>query len=238
MTETLRQEAEKILSREPVWYADMLQSLKRGLGQAVYAKENTVLIQEAREGFYRLCTDGVQAGLQAFENRPAPFLAVMRGEGVEEIAARLGLQVGQPCCQGVYLGTEPLIWSMEGLEIGPMTAEEVPQAAQAYEAAEYLKEQAEQGHMFSARMHGVFAGFIGFHGDGSTGLLEVFPPFRRRGIAQCLEKYMINLCLERGWMSYGHIYTDNAPSFALQESLGLTVDKQHVLYWCGKGDWE
>lgn len=81
-------------------------------------------------------------------------------------------------------------------------------------------------------MEGVFAGFIGFHDDGSTGLLEVLPPYRRRGIAQCLEKFMINFCLERGWTSYGQIYTDNDASFALQGSLGITVDREHTLSWC------
>lgn len=235
MTEALRQQAKQVFSRTPIWHMDMKESLNRGQGQVVYAQGNTVLVQEKDEpGFYRLTTDSAEEGLKAFAGQPEPFLVVMRGNGVEEIAQKLGFSLDNPCCQGAYLGTEKMEWSMEGLEIGVMTAEEVPLAASVYEAGEYLSEQAEKGLLFSARLHGQFAGFIGFHGDGSTGLLEVLPEFRRRGIGQCLEKYMINVCLDRGWINYGHIYTDNAASFALQESLGLTVDKEHVLYWAGK----
>ena len=43
---------------------------------------------------------------------------------------------------------------------------------------------------------------------------------------------MINFCLERGGTSYGQIYTDNDASFALQGSLGITVDREHTLSWC------
>lgn len=241
MTEALRKQAERVFSKTPIWHMDMKESLNRGQGRVVYAQGSTVLIQEVQEyhgqqqtGFYRLTTDSADHGLAAFEGLPTPLLVVMRGNGVEEIAQKLGFSMDNPCCQGAYLGTEKLSWSLDGLEIGAMRPEEVPLAASIYEEGEYLSEQAEKGQLFSARLHGHFAGFIGFHGDGSTGLLEVLPEFRRRGIGQCLEKYMVNLCLDRGWVNYGHIYTDNAASFALQESLGLTVDREHVLYWAGK----
>lgn len=241
MTEALRKKAQEILSREPVWCVDMTEALKRGRGKVVYADGGTVLIQEVQEyqgqqepRFYRLLADSAESGLAAFAGQPEPLLAVIRGEGVEEIAQKLGLSLDSPCCQGAYLGTEPLPYHMEGLEIGPMVAEEIPLAEEVYEAGDYIRELFEKQQVFSARLEGTFAGFIGFHSDGSTGLLEVLPEFRRRGIGQCLEKYMVNLCLQRGWVNYGHIYTDNAPSFALQESLGLTVDKEHMLYWAGR----
>lgn len=241
MTEALRQRAQEILSQHPVWCVDMTESIKRGLGQVVYAQGGTVLIREAQEyqekqepGFYRLLAGSAEEGLEAFFGQPEPLLAVIRGEGVEEIARKLGLSLDNPCCQGAYLGISPLPYYMEGLEIGLIREEEVPLAEELYEAGEYIRELVQKEQVFAARLHGRFAGFIGFHSDGSTGLLEVLPEFRRRGIGQCLEKYMVNLCLQRGWVNYGHIYTDNAPSFALQESLGLTVDREHVLYWAGK----
>lgn len=240
MTEALRKQAEQVFSQTPIWHMDMKESLNRGQGRVVYAQGSTVLIQEVQEyhgqqqtGFYRLTTDSADHGLAAFEGLPTPLLVVMRGNGVEEIAQKLGFSMDNPCCQGAYLGTQKLSWNLDGLEIGVIKPEEVPLAASIYEEGEYLSEQAKKGQLFSARLNGQFAGFIGFHGDGSTGLLEVLPEFRRRGIGQCLEKYMVNLCLDRGWVNYGHIYTDNAASFALQESLGLTVDREHVLYWAG-----
>ena len=149
------------------------------------------------------------------------------------LAEHFGLETGEACCQGAYMDRDLLAWSLPGLTIGPMAEEEIPLAGEVYHGrTDYVRERAEAGELFSARMEGVFAGFIGFHDDGSTGLLEVLPPYRRRGIAQCLEKFMINFCLERGWTSYGQIYTDNDASFALQGSLGITVDREHTLSWC------
>lgn len=227
--------AQGILGRYPLWYMDMSESLKRGAMEIVYAQGNTLLLQAPNEpDFYRLAAEDYEMGLWAFRGLPVPRCVVARGRDTARmLAEHFGLETGEACCQGAYLDRDLLAWSLPGLTIGPMAEEEIPLAGEVYHGrTDYVRERAEAGELFSARMEGVFAGFIGFHDDGSTGLLEVLPPYRRRGIAQCLEKFMINFCLERGWTSYGQIYTDNDASFALQGSLGITVDREHTLSWC------
>lgn len=73
-------------------------------------------------------------------------------------------------------------------------------------------------------------GYIGFHEEGSIGMLEVFPEYQRRGIGMALETYIMNLTLERGWIPYGQIIVGNDNSMLLQKKMGLCVSKEQ-LFW-------
>ena len=88
----------------------------------------------------------------------------------------------------------------------------------------------EKGDVLAAYRDGEIAGFIGFHGDGSGGMLEVLPKFRRLGIGSALEIALHNLALSRGWTPYGQIYTTNNASRKLQERLGMVVS-DNELFW-------
>lgn len=84
--------------------------------------------------------------------------------------------------------------------------------------------------VFGAIADGKLAGFIGRHGDGSMGMLEVFEPFRRRGIAAMLEKFLMTYVMTFGRTPKCDVYTDNAASMALQSKLGLTKGCGYT-YW-------
>ena len=77
---------------------------------------------------------------------------------------------------------------------------------------------------------GVLAGFAGFHDEGSIGLLEVLPEYRRRGLGEALLCAAVRLALERGQYAFGQVFTDNRPSLALQRKVGMTVSED-ILYW-------
>ena len=76
-------------------------------------------------------------------------------------------------------------------------------------------------------------GFIGFHDEGSMGLLYVDEAYRHQGVAASLESYLINRQLEWGWVPYGQIAVDNEPSKKLQEKLGLYLSSGTV-WWLEK----
>ena len=76
--------------------------------------------------------------------------------------------------------------------------------------------------VFGAIVDGKLAGFIGRHNDGSMGMLEVFDTFRRRGIGQELEKFLIGYIMTFMRVPHCDVYLDNPASLALQEKLGLT----------------
>ena len=54
-------------------------------------------------------------------------------------------------------------------------------------------------------------------------MLEVYEEYRRRGIAESLEAYMINYHLSKGYLPYGDVIAANSPSFNLQRKLGLKI---------------
>ena len=61
-------------------------------------------------------------------------------------------------------------------------------------------------------------------------MLEVAEEFRRRGIGEALEKHLINRMLERGWVPFCQVFTDNEASVRLQEKLKLRIGREKV-YW-------
>lgn len=77
---------------------------------------------------------------------------------------------------------------------------------------------------------GELAGFIGMHNEGSLGMLEVLPPFRRQGVAAALEADAVNRLLQKGFTPYAHIIEGNGASIQLQEKLGLCFAREKV-YW-------
>ena len=76
--------------------------------------------------------------------------------------------------------------------------------------------------VFGAIVDGKLAGFIGRHGDGSMGMLEVFDDFRRRGIGAALERFLIGYVMTFMRTPHCDVYIDNAASLALQQKIGLT----------------
>jgi ribosomal protein S18 acetylase RimI-like enzyme len=81
-----------------------------------------------------------------------------------------------------------------------------------------------------ALVHGELAGFAGEHEEGSLGMLEVLPQYRRRHIGKALATYIINWSLERGQIPYSQAKSDNTASLALQDQLGTCCAKGQ-LYW-------
>ena len=84
--------------------------------------------------------------------------------------------------------------------------------------------------MLGAFVDGTPAGFAGFHIEGAIGMLEVLSPYRRRGIGEALLRGVVSLALSGGQYAYGQVFTDNAPSLALQRKAGMVVS-QEILFW-------
>ena len=230
------QAAVRFLEREYLWHVDMLEAIKRGRGEVAYFEGSTVLVRrnEAPD-FYLLTSDSPAAAAAAFAGRPAPKVVVARGPGVAEMLRdRFCLQLSDYCSNVAYLKQERLAWDCPGLVIRPFRVEELPAFLAHYDIEDEAEARAhiEKGELFAAEYEGKLAGFMGLHADGSMGLLEVFPEYRKLGIGRAIEKFFINFCLDRGWVPYGQVFCDNEASFSLQTNLGMSVDRTRQLCWC------
>lgn len=137
------------------------------------------------------------------------------------------------CHQAVYQKTEKIPYTLpEDYAIRPLDASHLPFVYAHYDVVhdmEYLSWRIENG------MYGVFfgdeiVGFIGTHGEGSMGMLEILPAHRRHGLAFCLEAHLINHLLEEGRTPYCQIEIHNDASLALQHRLGLTVSDRELTW--------
>ncbi len=85
--------------------------------------------------------------------------------------------------------------------------------------------------IFGAIVDGKLVGFMGRHGDGNMGMLEVFDGYRRRGIGAALERFMINYVMTFGRVPVCDVHIENAASLALQRKLGMTAGRAYT-FWC------
>lgn len=96
-----------------------------------------------------------------------------------------------------------------------------------------LASDLEKGNVFGLFIKGELAGFIGFHPEGSMGMLHVFDAYRRQGLGEKLERYDILTALSRNMIPYCHVFFSNAASLALQRKLGLSEGEKPV-WWLWK----
>lgn len=165
--------------------------------------------------------------------------------GIRGDACLLGAPEGlaeNPCITYAYLDTmPPLPDIISGVEIKRLAPSLAPTVLNAYHnpgggyTVERIADIMRTKGIFGAIANGKLAGFIGRHGDGSMGMLEVFEPFRRRGIAAALEKFLITYVMTFGRTPVCDVFTDNPASMALQQKLGLTKGVGFT-YWISRDE--
>ncbi|MCH5163332.1 MAG: GNAT family N-acetyltransferase [Clostridiales bacterium] len=168
-------------------------------------------------------------------NSAADFKACAEIYGIKKNACVLGMPLEEvkklggevdACKTFAYFNDLPPV--VEGLDIKRLAHTLCGVVAENYvshcyklseqEAAEIMKDKG----VFGAFVDSSLAGFIGRHSDGSMGMLTVFDGYKRRGIGGKLEAFMINYVMTLGRVPFCDVYTDNDPSLALQQKLGMT----------------
>ena len=84
---------------------------------------------------------------------------------------------------------------------------------------EYIKELIRRKQLWGIFEDGALAGFIGQHFEGSMGLLEVLPQYRKQGYGKILEAFMIRHVLGQGRTPFCQVFDGNTASARLQERL-------------------
>lgn len=175
------------------------------------------------------CAD-VETALTLLDGRRFPLLSIHQAELESPLCRELGMETWMRCRQAVYLRKEPPAVTEE--DIRPLSEEHLDflQANYRHEDSEYLAWLLERRALFGAFRDGKLVGFIGKHAEGSMGLLEVLPAWRRQGVGERLERFLIARELEQGNLPYCHVFTDNHVSLALQRKLGLTLAEGSVIW--------
>ena len=225
------------LERDKTIRIDMIEAIRRKTATVKYAGPDAVLLK-TDSGFYLLAGDTVEACERALDAADDTFYAfVAHNEASREAVQKRYPKLDHlsPCRQAYWPKTDP-IPVPDVCKIKPFPLEQVPLLVSVYDPdadPAFYEERVRNGDMLAAYRDGKIAGFIGFHEDGSGGMLEVLPEFRRLGIGTALEIGLQNLALSRGWTPYGQIRVENEASLKLQERLGMAVSDPNgsILYW-------
>lgn len=234
-----------LFDRDPVRYLDMSEAVRRGIGTVLYASPTAALVdipgpeQPDSSHTCLMCCAGMEDARRLCILLPANgslLIAAHEEFCIPLLQERFGVDffLDGVSYQAAYLRTRPPQIPDCGLAIRQLEVGDLPQVADNYklEGEDYLRSLLEQGQLFGGFLEGDMVGFAGRHAEGSIGLLEIFPPYRRRGFASVLEGHMINLELSLGHVPFGQVLTDNAPSLALQRSLGMTLSAGTLCWLC------
>ena len=230
---------QSVFDRDPVLYLDMTEPVRRGTGQVLYAAPEGAVVAVSNcddDGIiYTLFAQNeAMADLQCRQIPGKPeFVATHEALSFPVVQRHFGYRSMTPCWQVGYLDQAPLpLPNNSPFQVRPLTPAQLPLVAAHYHLTGpgYLAQRVACGAMYGAFDGEDLAGFIGLHPEGTVGLLEVLPQYRRRGVATLLQSYLTDLELSRGHVPYGQVFDGNTPSLALQRSLGYQCSAG-PMYW-------
>ena len=223
------------LEEDFAYHADMLDAFLEDGTEVIYSEDDGVMLRIGKHGPYAISAkteEAMEKMAKLIEEkrymavvRPFKFLPKLfeiKGKPVEVM----------PCYQAAYKGKEPVPeYEVPGIEIKPLTEENLSFVCKNYDDDEdYIKSRIEYGMLGAFDERGNCAGFIGFHGEGSMGLLKVLPEYQRRGIGIALEAKNLNRRLSEGRIPFGHVVVGNEKSKGLQNKIGMEFSEKIVTW--------
>lgn len=189
---SLNETALACLNRNRLLYLNMLEVLRRGSAELLWAGEGGVLLYDRGSGAYML-TARDRAALDGMLPLLPADCDLLVGHDLwyrDELAGRFGLWKEELCVQAAWMAPEPPEAPAFGGELRLLGEEWAPYVCEHYSKSdigglEHIRQAIGAG-MLGAFVDGTLAGFAGFHGEGSIGLLEVLPAYRRRGLGEAL----------------------------------------------------
>ena len=163
--------------------APLLAALRRGTGEILAGGEESALLREA-SGVYMLSATSREAAEEVLEALPACTTLVACQADLADIPARkYGLVSGGNCYQAVYTGG-PLPLD-DVLTFHAPNEEELDIIDATYDLDDRagLAKLRDRGMLFAGFAGEEFVGYVGRHREGSVGLLNVFPQYRRKATA-------------------------------------------------------
>lgn len=227
--------AQACLGRDKLRYMDMLEPLRRGSVDVLHAWDDGVLLHDTGCGGWFTAANSTDALERMLDLLPAgtELFVGHEPEHKERVAERLGLRDGHTCYQAAWMGKAlpPLPVDAPPLtRLGAEWAEFVHEHySHSFADVEYMRGALERG-MLGVFVDDKLAGYIGTHDEGTMGMLEVLPAYRRRGLGELLTLGAIRQALDEGRYAFDQVIEGNEASFALQRKIGMEIcDKP--MYW-------
>lgn len=230
-------EAEKMLYKKYLVNVNILECLRRESAEVLFDLKEGILIRDKKSDIYMVSTEDKEISEKIIELIP---------ENAELILANQKFyceKIKRKCNLKDIMGTYHSVWEKEKFvevpefegKIKILSIEEFDMVAENYSSIDlvgrdYIKDRLETGNMLGAFIDDKLCGFIGYHNEGSIGLLEVFPSYRKMGIGSILQGTAVNEAIKRGMIPFGEVKENNYKSLNLQKKLGFSIAKEKI-YW-------
>lgn len=223
--------SENFIKKDRALHADMLAALAEDRAEILYDSETTLLLREINSGVCFLSSEQpteTEPLLQTLYEKNS--FVVLHGTALVPVAKKLGFEIDPPCRQVLYEGAPLCAEGELTIQHPKETDFALVKATYNLSGEERLRQDFDRPDFLGGYLDGKMVCFIGLHSEGSMGILEVLPEYRRRGYAQQIYCTLINNQLQKGRLPYAQIYIDNQNSLNLQKKLGFTFSGQ-TLQW-------
>jgi len=226
--------AQKYLSNDRLLHMDMIEAIRLKEADILYAGEDGVLIYQIPGGIYMLSAaseDSTRRISALIKN--AQLIVLHQPYLKNELMERFSLTKTMVCHQAAYMKDVPVQFSQEQADIRPLQMDDFPVVLAHYSSLpdpDYIKSRIAAG-MLGIYVDNQLAGFIGTHPEGTIGMLEILPEFRRRGLAFVLESAMMKRQQSLGRLPFAQIIAGNEASIALHEKLGMEMTEDAPVWW-------
>lgn len=232
----ITEKAKEYLIKDILTNCGLLQVINRGSAEILQADNTGVLLFDNIGEAHMLSALYTEDTVKWFNNLNCDLVFLTERAFIPYLRSLYGFNNLLECHQFVYTDKKPLMYEKR-LDIGTPTDEEMKIIRQYYNklSDNELMKIRSLGNLYSAReatqsAQGSMIGFVGSHLEGSMGLLEILPEYRRLGYGTELECFIINNFLEKGLIPFCQVEINNDKSMKLQNKLNLTKASGNV-YW-------
>lgn len=232
----MRKTALQYLQQNIPLHISFIEPLRLGRAEVLAAGPDGVFLRH-KTGQFLLSADDSKAAEKLF----LPYLPEIRdiivcGKNLSgTLCEKYGWKMDTPCYQAVYEKKTPLPVSGDIRQLGMEYFDAVLDGYSLFRSPEYVENRLKAGVIYGAFVEDKLAGFVGEHREGSMGMLEVFPEFRRMGLGAALESFQINRFLKEGRIPYDQVILGNEKSMALQKKLGMTISGDTINWLVAEG---
>ena len=203
--------------------ADIFQLLKRDLGKIIYKSKNGIVAVTNDNDLVLTSLKNYNELNEVLKkhNISPKTITVKEDSLYQEILNNLNVYRSLPCSQWVYQKLKAPKYKKSDIRVlDESFIDVILEHYKLVSDKEYIVDRVKNKMIFGIFENNELAGFIGIHSEGSIGMLEIFPQFRRKGYGYILEAFAIEQLLDKGYLPYCHVVEGNDASYKLQEKLG------------------
>lgn len=229
--------AEKMLYTKYLVNVNILECLRRESSEVLFDSKDGILIMDKKSGIYMISTEDRELSEKIIELIPESAELILANQKfyIEKIKRKCNLKDTMETYHSVWEKDELVeVPEFEG-DIKRLSTNDLDTVVENYSSIDlvdkdYIQDRIETGNMIGAFIDDKLCGFIGYHNEGSIGLLEVFPGYRNKGIGSVLQGTAVNEAIKRGIIPFGEVKDHNYKSLNLQKKLGFSVATEKI-YW-------